>query len=188
MMNDKNMQGFTLIETLIAVLLLALSITGPLAIASKGLTATLVAKDQITAFYLAQDALEYVRFARDSNLLGGGDWLNGVGSSGTPFDLSTCVSDNGTSKCYVDSLAQQPGNPTTCGVACPVLRYDTTTKSYNYNGAAAQTPQQFIRTITIMQATAFLDEAVVTITVQWTNVAGVTHAPVVIRENLFRWQ
>ena len=54
---QKIARGFTLIETLIAVLILTTAIAGPLTIASKGLTATLVAKDQISAFYLAQDAV-----------------------------------------------------------------------------------------------------------------------------------
>ena len=59
-------------ETLIAVLVLSLAITGPLTIAQKGLQAALISKDQDTAFYLARDAVEYVRFVRDTNCLKAG--------------------------------------------------------------------------------------------------------------------
>src|SRR5512146_2123672 len=96
--------GFTLIETMVAVLLLAIAIAGPLTIASKGLSSALIAKDQIGAYYLAQDAVEYVRFARDANRLGGGDWLLGTGgscTSSTCVDLSSC---EGASGCYIDSV------------------------------------------------------------------------------------
>src|SRR3990167_9485995 len=87
---SKVKRGFSLIETLVAVLLLATAITGPLTIASKSFLVATVAKDQVTAFYLAQDAVEYVRFARDSNKLSGSDWL-----SGSVVDLDNCVSTNG---------------------------------------------------------------------------------------------
>ena len=53
--------GFTLIESLVAISILLLSISAPLTIASKGLASSFFARDQITAFYLAQDAVEYIR-------------------------------------------------------------------------------------------------------------------------------
>src|SRR3989344_3852661 len=110
MINKIKNRGFTLIETLIAVLLLSVAITGPLTIASKGLTATLVAKDQFIAFYLAQDAVEYVRYVRDSNCLaavgGAGGcaasaWLANLGGSwGGSSWSGGCF---GASGCYFDS-------------------------------------------------------------------------------------
>ena len=64
-------------ETLIAVFVLSLAITGPFMIAQKGLQAGLISKDQITAFYLAQDAIEYIRYARDTNCLVAGSVAGG---------------------------------------------------------------------------------------------------------------
>lgn len=185
-----NMKGFTLIETLIAVLLLATALTGPLTIASKGLTATLVAKDQFTAFYLAQDAMEQVRFLRDSACLSAGPQIV---SGGCPVDiwlsnLTSCTDANG---CYLDSLAQQPTTPQVCpsGI-CPTMSYDSTNKIFNYNfsysSTVAKTPQQFVRKVRITPSGT--DEAVVTVTVTWSDIAGVTHAPITVRENIFRWQ
>ncbi len=186
-------KGFTLIETLVAVLLLATAITGPLTIASKGLTATLVAKDQFTAFYLAQDAMEYVRYVRDSNCLssgGGADgcgvgvWLAGLGSWGGSSWSGGCF---GASGCYLDSLNDPATNPPiACTTTCPVMNYDSTIKKFTYPPSGVTTPQQFRRTVQITNTTA--DEAVVTVTVAWTDVAGVTHVPAIVRENLLRWQ
>lgn len=180
-------RGFTLIETLVAVLLLATAVAGPLTIASKGLTATLVAKDQFIGFYLAQDAMEYIRFVRDSNTLGGGDWLTGAGAS-AGINLSACVSADGATTCYLDSLSTHPASPTTCSGTCPTLRFDSANKIFNYSSSNSLTPQRFVRTISIKNDPASLHEATVTVSVTWSDIAGVTRAPLVVRENIFDWQ
>src|SRR3989344_2234390 len=100
-----NMKGFTLIETLIAVLLLSTAITGPLTIASKGLTVTLVAKDQFIAFYLAQDAMEQVRFLRDSACLAAGGGPTGCPEAAWLSSLNNCLASVSPDGCYLDSLA-----------------------------------------------------------------------------------
>src|SRR3989344_79302 len=126
--------GFTLIETLVAVLLLTTAIAGPLTIVSKGLIAALVSKDQITAFFLAQDAVEYVRFVRDTNRLLGGDWITGVGGSPAGVDLSSCLTINGIG-CYVDTTGtgSVAPVPTVCGGVCPIMKYDSNNKRFTYS-------------------------------------------------------
>ncbi len=188
-LRSKN-KGFTLIETLIAVLLLAVAITGPLSIASKGLTATLVAKDQFTAFYLAQDAVEQVRFLRDSACLLAGGGPSGCPSASWLSSLNSCLTSVSPDGCYLDSLGTNPSVATPCSGTCPVMNYDTANRFFNYNLSMPLTPQHFIRTIKIQNDPSGTtpDEAVVTVTVSWTDVAGVTHAPVIVRENIFRWQ
>lgn len=180
--------GFTLIETLIAVLLLAISIAGPLTIASKGLTATLVAKDQFIAFYLAQDAVEQVRFLRDSACLSAAGGAGGCPVGSWLSSLASCVSADGSASCYLDSLGTNPAAPTGCSGACPVMNYDPANMVFNYNPVARPTPQYFIRTVKIQNDPASPDEAVVTVTVSWNDLAGVTHLPITVRENIFRWQ
>jgi len=61
--------GFTLIETLVAVTILTLTIAGPLYTASRALVAAETARDQLTASYLAQEGVEYVRMMRDTEFL-----------------------------------------------------------------------------------------------------------------------
>ena len=84
-------QGFTIIETLIAITILMISIAGPLTIAHKGLSAATNAREQLTAVYLAQDALESVKNIRDVNMDNGANWLTGLSGciSGNPCVINT---------------------------------------------------------------------------------------------------
>lgn len=68
-MKGNNIQGFTLVETLIAVTILTFAISGPLYTASRALVAAEIARDQLTASYLAQEGIEYVRAMRDTEYL-----------------------------------------------------------------------------------------------------------------------
>lgn len=61
--------GFTLIETMIAVTILSLSVAGPLYTASRAIVAAEISRDKLTASYLAQEAIEYVRALRDDKYL-----------------------------------------------------------------------------------------------------------------------
>src|SRR4051812_17046488 len=118
-------KGFTLIETLIAILVLMLAIVGPLTIASKGLQTTLVSKDQETAFFLAQDAVEYVRWVRDTNKLSGNGWLAGLDGTANGHTNNGVAGGNCTaaSGCTVDSLKDTTAS---CSGACVVLKYGST--------------------------------------------------------------
>ena len=182
-------QGFTLIETLIAVLLLAMSIAGPLTIASKGLTATMVSKDQFIGFYLAQDAIEQVRFLRDSACLASGGGSTGCpvsGANGWLSGLNNCLTSVNPDGCYLDSLATNPASPVACSGTCPIMNYDSVLTVFNYNLAKPLSKERFIRTVKITNTTP--DEAVVTVEVNWSDRAGITRVPIKVRENIFRWQ
>lgn len=63
------MKAFTLIETLIAITILTLAVAGPSFIASRAIIAAETARDQLTALYLAQESVEYVRMMRDNQYL-----------------------------------------------------------------------------------------------------------------------
>lgn len=178
-------QGFTLIETLLAVLILSMALAGPLTIASRSMQTALVAKDQTIAYYLAQDAVEYVRFARDTNTLKNTDWL--AGSGGNSTDLSPCKSTGGTAACYLDSLSQNPTRPIACEDSlCSLhkLYYDATNNYFTYNTNATQT--LFTRAISIT-APAGGTEASLVVTVTWSDMPNVTHK-VVVKEYLYDWR
>lgn len=174
----KTVQGFTLIETLVAVLLLVTAITGPLTLASKGLSAALVARDQMIAFYLAQDVVEYVRYVRDSNRLGGTDWLAGT------INLTPCTGAGG---CIIDTLA---GTINACSGACSLINKYSPSVGVAYFSytQGSVTPQQFRRTVTLATpTTGETAEKVLTVVVSWRAQSGVTRT-ISVRENIFDWQ
>lgn len=110
--NKYFLKGFTIIESLVAVSVLMIAVTGPLALAARGLSYSQYAKDQITAFYLASEAIEAVKNIRDANMIdpqddGNGnkkDWLGRAlnGSGG----FSKC--DNINNPCYFDVWKNPP--------------------------------------------------------------------------------
>ena len=63
--HQKTSRGFTLIETLVAVSLLAVVIVAPMSLTTQSLSSAYYARDQMTAFHLAQEAIESVRSVRD---------------------------------------------------------------------------------------------------------------------------
>ncbi len=183
--------GFTLIETLAAILLLSIALAGPMTIAQKGLSTALIAKDQNTAFNLAQDAIEFVRFARDTNCLlaGGsacpsGSWLNGSG-----VNLANCISTTGTQACYLDSTGS---GVTACNSGiCPLINYDATNNIFTYSAVSGGiTASIFTRTVQIKYdpsctTTCNPAEADITVTVSWND--PVAHS-IQVRESLYNWQ
>lgn len=105
---NKN-RGFTLLETIVAIAILSLAITGPMIISEKGIDTSIYARDQVTAFYLAQEAVEYIRNIRDTNRINGytnpntgaTGWLWQFGASGT-YGGANCMDTSGQ-KCIIDA-------------------------------------------------------------------------------------
>ena len=97
--------AFTLIETLVAVTLLVVSVAAPMSLATQSLSSAFYARDQVTAFHLAQEAVESVRNVRDGNILAGvlgspTDLLTGIpNTEGNPFTIDT--RDNTMESCNV---------------------------------------------------------------------------------------
>ncbi len=191
--NNKTSRGFTLIETLLAILILTVAIAGPLTIAAKGLQLTLIARDQLVAAALAQEALEYVHFVRDTNKLNGSDWLAGLDgtSNGHTTNMgggqANCTGGN---YCTINSLTDQVSfcgtSLATCGTS--YLYYDDTGGVYTYV-AAGNTQSIFSRTISISTPSpgGNGNEADVEVVVQWKDVGGFTRS-VELRDTLLNWQ
>lgn len=74
--NKKN--GFTLVETLIAISIFSVSIITMMSILGSGIANTNYAKNKMVASYLAQEGIEYVRNMRDNAILytGSGNWTS----------------------------------------------------------------------------------------------------------------
>ncbi|MBC7981971.1 prepilin-type N-terminal cleavage/methylation domain-containing protein [Candidatus Parcubacteria bacterium] len=95
----KNRQkGFTLLETLVAIFILTLSITGPVYIASVAFHNTIDSRDNISAQYIAEEVVEVIRNKRDGYVLSNADgsgWL--VGTS-----LQNCVFGSTGVRCIME--------------------------------------------------------------------------------------
>jgi prepilin-type N-terminal cleavage/methylation domain-containing protein len=179
-------KGFTLIETLVAITLLALAIVAPMTLTTQSLSSAYYARDQMTAFHLAQEAIESVRAARDENILqGAADLLEGIPDQNVPFVIDT--RDNTMVEC-------DQGNPP----QCPFLRVPTspTDRAFYAYGPVGTTniytdqpgwvSTRFRRTITAEMIPGSSDEMKITVIVSW-QTGTFQLRNVTMRENLFRW-
>ncbi|HRY31043.1 MAG TPA: prepilin-type N-terminal cleavage/methylation domain-containing protein [Candidatus Paceibacterota bacterium] len=164
-------KGFTMVETLVAIFILLISVTGPLAIAQSGLRAAFIARDQTIAYYLAQDALEFIKNKRDNNFIARSDWLDG---------LENCVDDSCTIDTTTETILSCDTNPTGCSQESP-LKIEDGTYQFGFTGEDSK----FYRQISI--DTVVPDQEVqVTVTVGWKTEDG-SPRDVLAKENIFRW-
>lgn len=171
-------KGFTVVETLVAISILSLSIAATFTAVQNGIQNSTIAKDQITAFYLAQEAMEYIKNVRDQNALAStveGDppttkWLTGLSEvAGDPCYFTTKV-------CTVDVTETYPASIETCPGAlgtCPALNQDTSSGSptYLFGYNASWPTSRFKREIQFEEVVPDTEVTVI-ITVTWTSSAG----------------
>lgn len=156
-----SMRGFTLIETLVAVVLLSVTIVLPFVAIQRSLIATRITRDDTIATALASEAVEYVRSVRDSNYLvnlkhpgSGRSWLYGF--DGSPGSVN-CFSP---SRCMVDATRNSP--ILLCpGSGCTPL-YLSSGNLYNQAGSGEATI--YTRSVQLTQITATEVRVVATVT------------------------
>lgn len=172
-------KGFTILETIIAIAVVSLVIAGATSAVRTGLVGSSIAKEQVKAFYLAQEAIEVVRNKRDGNILANfngtpTNWLAGIARVGDP-----CAPGN---TCAVDASTYTLSNSGCSGWnSCPYLRQDPNTYLYGYNGAWTET--LFRREIQIENISA--DEINVTVQISWTH--GATTRSFKTKTLLMNW-
>lgn len=178
----KSQKGFTVLESIVAILILSISISGVFAAVQQGLSQNTMAKDQIKAFYLAQEAVEILRNRRDNNQLYIIDsfdvdehWLSGIAeNSGDPcyFD-KVCRAD-------ATNMSLASCGTKTSGATCPNLKQDSTSLLYGYSSGSNT---NFRREIELEQINA--NEVEVTVTVTWTK--GIFQREFSSKTHLFNW-
>jgi len=113
-----------------------------------------ITESKITASFLAQEAIEYVKSVRDSDFASGGSRLQQV--------ISECASG-----CTIDTNL----NPSSavailpCGGICQPLRYDAVSRRYGYQGSGDASPYR--RRVEV-SPTGMLHEYQLTVDVSWT--------------------
>jgi prepilin-type N-terminal cleavage/methylation domain-containing protein len=129
-------KGFTVLESVVAISILSVAIAGAFTAIQTSLSQSTIAKDEVKAFYLAQEATEIIRNKRDNNQLLNVQngptvsWLDGIteGAGSCPFST---ISDKHT--CTVDAVNFQIAD---CGgdwgSCSEYLKQDPNTLLYSY--------------------------------------------------------
>ncbi len=170
----ENQRGFTLIETLVAISILTAAVASSMTLTTRSLSTAYYARDQVTAFHLAQEAVETVRHVRDGNILSNAlgtsvDLLAGIPSVvGAPFIVDT----------RDDSMEACPAG------GCPPLKTDG--ELYGHEDGSGWTDTRFVRSVTAEFVDGSSDEVRVSVTVSWQS-GSFQARSFTISENLYRW-
>jgi len=143
--------GFTLVETFVAISVLFIAVLGPMGLLSKSISDSMFAQNQITSYYLAQEAMEIIVFLRDSGDAIGpinpedeeqvsiGDLLNNCVSSWCAFDLITIALEQTIDVCPYAEEGDMPD--------CARLYRDSGLDVYTHR--ASEEPTNFYRVFKI---------------------------------------
>ena len=179
MMNTMEQRGFTLVETLVAITIIALAIVGPLYAVQQALNASRIARDVLIASSLAQEGVEFVRAVRDGNYItnfaapGTRNWLSGFdGTAAGTASYANCI----TADCVIDSTQ------TTISRTITPL-YLSSAGIYNQQGSGTAT--KYTRRVRFTAVPGSTTEMVVTVTVTW-NQLGQTQT-VTVTDRLHNW-
>lgn len=150
--------GFTLVETLVAITILMIAVIVPLSIVANALQSSYFARDQITATYLAQDAIEYIRSLRDTDAI-----VAVTGTPGATWFSSLDASCKSGVGCDVDTIDHN----THTGPLRGPLRYDDQRGIYHASwNNIYPTLSRFTRKVKISGPAP---EYKVTVEVSWTG-------------------
>lgn len=173
-------RGMTLIETLVAVTILAVAIVAPMSLTMQSLYSAYYARDNVVASNLAQEAVESVRAVRDGNILRIA--LNSSNEDcsppgllcGIPIDADFMIDtrNNAITRCDADGIA-----------GCNPIQTDPEQTFYGYQAGWIDTP--FVRTVRAEFIDGGEDEVRITVTV--TRPGTRVFPAVVISENMYRW-
>jgi prepilin-type N-terminal cleavage/methylation domain-containing protein len=164
----KKSSGFTLVETLVALSIFTVSILGLMSVLASGISNTTYAKQKITASYLVQEGIEYIRNMRDKEVLFGGSF------NSFKTALSSCRNEN-------NACSFNPVFPHTVGLCSDCKLYLTngsyTSTGTNYSG--------FTRRIWRELVGSGQDEVKIFSRVEWTQGSGTPN--ITFSENLKNW-
>lgn len=179
-------RAFTLIETMVAISLLVIAIIPPMLLTVQSLASAYYSRDQITAFYLAQEGIEEVHQIRDGQILqiaesGSGSSIDIFGPIPKDVDFRIDARQSNPS----DAITQCSGDPN--GICIPL---ETDGSLYGYD---LPTPTNFTRTLLACYVqpggdcnSNETDEMRITSTVSW-QTGSYERRTFSISEDLYRW-
>ena len=170
-------KGFTLIEPLVAISLLTIAIVAPMTLVTKSLSAAMYARDQVAAFYLAQEGIEAVRAIRDGNILNNA--INGTSDDILAFipggNLFTVDARFRDANDVIDACA---------ATGCDPLEIIELIPEGTLYGYGSGVPTRFTRTLDATKISN--DEIRIDVEVKW-RTGAFQERTFTISENMYRW-
>ncbi|MDQ2933163.1 MAG: prepilin-type N-terminal cleavage/methylation domain-containing protein [bacterium] len=159
--------GFTIVETLIAITVLMIAVAGPLVVASKGLTSALNSKDQMIASFLAQESMEVIKNKKNINITANNSWLLGMEtcSSSPRCDASALdVTTKINTECFNERPILNNDNISGCEIY-----FDESQGGYVNNGGGVRTKfyRYFYLADVLSQGVPVENEKTVHVFVEW---------------------
>ncbi len=151
--HTQKIQGFSLVEVLVAITILLLVIVGPMQIISRSINSTNFATEQVNAWFLAQEGLELAQKGRDDLVLQNFSYqLNPATGEDTPLTeflnyYTNCVGSSGACGLNIGNGVSLPTR-----VNCNVLNncrlyLDSTNDRSSYTHTITGTPSLYTRVI-----------------------------------------
>jgi type II secretory pathway pseudopilin PulG len=192
----KSQSGLTIVESLVAISILVISVLGPLVIVSQALRTSFFARDQLTTYYLAQEAIEHIRNLRDRNSLRETDhnawlkditFLTGINTPEVSPTINAINEPNPVKYRLIRDggyrLELCPSND------CGKLTLDTVTGVYGEVTSTNQKQSIYTREVVFYQAPGDItseQEVNIEVTLKWNQVGGTYKFK--LRENLLNWK
>lgn len=184
-------KGLTLVESLVAISVLVIAVFGPMSIVAQSIRTAYLTRDQMTAFYLAQEAIEHVRNVKDKNSLQLNDtsrWLTGLVGGTVPT-----INEPGTPTPIRYTLELDPNSGydlVQCGATCPKLNIDRDSREYGAPTISGNVVASiYTREVTFWELTGDPDaekEVAVHVTVRWQHTGN--NYEYVVRDYLKNWK
>lgn len=177
MISNFQKKGFTLVETMVAITILTLAISGAFFTANSSMVAAGIAHDQLIASYLAQEGIEYVRMLRDNEYLvaySTNDTANAWANFLNPV-IAAC-----STSCQFDPVNNSLASCS--GSGCSALWLASTNIYTQRQVTGVETP--FTRTIRVVPITDKDEKIVSTVTWNYHN----KQYSVTVTDHLTPWQ
>jgi len=173
--------GFSLVEALVAIAILLTVVSSIMVLVNQSTRSGQDVSNRLAASYLASDAIEYLRYERDTKWLASGgsfdDWVNN--------DLPDC----GSNQCRIDTRKGE-GMIETCSDPDCTLDYNTSENVYGYDSSWEKS--KFTREVTFLSVNNLSDddnkddELIVEVTVTWPQSGGGA-GELVLTDTLSSW-
>lgn len=182
------LSGFTLVETMFAVMILTFTIVGMMTVVANSLFAARYARDEITTSYLLQEVMDYIRNDRDTTVFLQNTQSIDAAWSDFVSKYNNCSNED--TGCYFDVLSPVV-TPVECPSldGCPYLYYDDNAdeEAFYMNddgiGNSGRVKTDFQRKIVVTQVG---DEVKILITINWKN--GSLTKTRFLSTSMLKWQ